>query len=173
MIEIPLLVLRIAKWAAPVVVPAAKTAAPIIKGRIVSKFESGDWDMSIRDRKQDALTESTRKERRQAGELWWQKEARQERQAGRQARREAGEAFWQGWQDSEISGGAQQPAAPVYIPPGLGSRLPGPGDPGARGTVQKRNGNGNGWGGAGGALMSPLVLAAIAAGGVWLLTRKK
>lgn len=138
------------------------------------KIESGEWEMGIRDWKLNALTSAQRKERRQAGDAWWQigdKAAREERQAGRKEKRQAGEAWWQ------IFGDASQPAAPVII----GSGLPGPGAPGSRTTGPGRGsggvygGGGNGTTGNGAEApwyMNPLFLA-VAAGGAWYLFGKK
>lgn len=106
---------------------------------------------NVRDWKWERLSREERKARRQAGQAWWQKSARQKRQAERRARRQAGEAWWQVAGDSDM------------LPPNLGSKLPGPGEPGARGSVE----------GQAAAAINPLVLVAVAGGALWFLTRKK
>lgn len=89
-------------------------------------YEEGDLDMSrIRDLKRNALTRAQRKERREQGGFFWR---------FRDDSRPLGAAFQQ-LTNPEISGNAEQEAAPVVIPPNLGQNLPGPGQPGSRRQV--------------------------------------
>ena len=140
-----------AVWAVlqPFVVAGATTYATVKVEKYAQK--QAEKEPNMRERKWERLSREERKARRQAGQAWWQKSARQKRQAERQARRQAGEAWWQVAGDSDM------------LPPNLGSKLPGPGDPGARGSVE----------GQGAAAINPLVLVAVAGGALWFLTRKK
>ena len=110
--------------------------------------------MSARQFKWQRLTQEDRKRRREAGEAWWQKSAREERQAGRQERRDSGDSFLQRWLD----------ATDDSMPPNLGDNLPGPGTPG------DRNSNGmSSYGQGGGFPLWPL----LAAGSIAFLILKK
>lgn len=146
-ITIPLGILRVWGVAKPLIVSQA--------GQYAEKKVT-EGDMNIRDMKWDRLNREERKSRREAGEAWWQKSARQERRGARQD-------FWGRVLKSE------EPPAPS-VPPGLGSRLPSPGMPGSR-TTGSFNGNGNGNGN--GAVIPPWVFIVGAGGIAWFLLKKK
>ena len=73
-----------------------------------NRIESGE-NMSARQFKWQRLTQEERRARRQAGDAWWQKSARDERQASRKDKRQTGDSLFNrlfpadGWADQNES----------------------------------------------------------------------